>query len=361
MSEEPANAGEGMPPETPAGLTECSRLFGHWLASENAVLAISSLDDRGLAFGGLDDKRQPTFGMFDYPGIGAIASAPDGSLWLSQKLGLWKLENGARTGGFTAQKKDVYLPRLQHITGDLGITDLAVDGNGALLICSGTYSMVGKACADASIEPVWKPPFITKFSSENRCGLSGLGLYDAPRHCVSLWSRSDQPHGWKKDYLESGLVMTIQDGSILCEGLTLPRAPRWGQGGLFLLNAGTAEFGRVDLDSKRFVPLCQCPAYPTGLALHGHWAVIAVTEESPDLPGLPAHDSFASRGIKPFCGLLLVDTRTGDIAHNARFENSMKQVTSVAVITRTHGAVALGAADEKHFPLVTLRRSAPRQ
>ena len=360
MSEEQANAGEGTPPESPAGLTEFSRLFGHWLASENVVLAVSSLDERGLALASLDDKKQPTFGLFDYPGVRAVAAAPDGSLWLSQKLGLWRLENGARTGGFTADKREVYLPRLQHITGDLGITDLAVDGNGALLMCSGSLSIVGKACADASIEPVWKPPFLTKIDPENRCGLSGLGLYDAARHCVSLWSRSDQPDGWKKGYLESGVVMTIQDGSILCEGLSLPRSPRWGQGGLFLLNTGTAEFGRVDPDTKRFVPLCQCPSYPTGLALHGHWAVISVTEEPPDL-ALPAHESFASRGIKPFSGVLLVDTRTGDIAHNARFENSMKQVTGVAVITRTHAAVALGPHDEKLAPLVTLRRSGPRQ
>lgn len=360
MSEEPANVSENKD-GPPLGVTEFSRLFGHWLGSEKVTLAVASLGPRGLTLASLDGKKQPSFAMFEYPGVTAIATAPDGTLWLAQKLGLWKLENGARTGGFTAENRDVYLPRQQYITGDLGITDLAVDGHGALLLASGSLSMVGRACSEASIEAVWRPPFISKVAAENRCGLSGLGLYDTDRHCVSLWSRSDQPDGWRSGYLDSGVIMTIKGGKILCEGLSLPRAPRWGQGGLFVLNTGTAEFGRVDPESRRFVPLCQCPSYPTGLALHGHWAVVTVTEEPPDLPGLPASESFGNRGIKPFSGVLLVDTRTGDIAHNARFENSLNQISSVAVIPRTQSAVALGPHDEKLAPLVTFRRPKPPQ
>lgn len=343
------------------GLTEFSRLFVHWLSSHNVVLGISSLGERGLMLIGLDAKTSPSFGVFDYPDLRGIASAPDGTLWVAQRLGLWKLENGARTGGYTFEHNDVYLPRLQHMTGDLGLTDMAVDGHGALLLASSRFSLVGKVCGEASIEPVWRPPFISKVLAENRCGLSGLALFDAERHCVSLYSRSDQPGGWKNGCLDSGLVMTIQGGKVLCEGLSLPLAPRWGQGNLFLLNSGTAEFGRIDSESKRFVPLCQCPSYPTSLTLHGHWAVIAVSEEPPDVPGLPASENFASRGIKPYAGVLLVDTRTGDIAHNVRFENYPKHLTGVAVVPRTRAAVALGPLDPKLAPLVTFRKAGPRR
>lgn len=341
---------------------ECSRLFAHWMGTEGALLALACPKNKGLAFVGRDTANKPIFGLFDYPGATCLAAAPDGNLWLAQKNSIWKIENGKRTGGFQADEKDVYLPRLRIVTGDLGIGDMAVDGRGSLLVASRNLCMVGRATIEASLEPVWRPPFLAAGESGVGCGLSGLGLYDAPRHCVTLHSRDPRPDRDKSADLESGVVMAIQDGGILCEGLGLPRAPRWTPSGLCLLNTATAEFGRVDPDTKRFVPVCQCPAYPTGMVIHGAWAVISVSSEPPvDLQSLPARERFARHGMEPFAGVLCVDLRSGDIAHNFRFDDEIKQVEGVAVLAGVTAAAALGPENEKIDTIVVLKRPAAAQ
>lgn len=350
--------------QTPAAGVEldCSRLFGHWLATESASLSLACSGKRGLALIGRNDQAKPALGIFDYPAMHAVAAANDGTLWVAEKNWLWKLENGMRTAGFSADKRDIFLPRLRMFTGDLGITDLAVDGNNALLMTSSKFCLLGKATTEAGIEPIWRPAFLAGHSDAfGRCRLSGVALYDAPRHCVTLWSGSAKADEGKETCIDSGVVMAIENGGIFCEGLCLPCTPRWHQNQLYLVNAGTAEFGKVDLEKKSFVPLCQCPSYPTGVAFHGQWAAISVSCEPPaGMESIPASETFASRGIQPFAGLLLVDLRSGDIAHNARFDQTIKRVDSVAVLPGVTNAFVLGPNDEKLDSLVTIRRQTAR-
>jgi uncharacterized protein (TIGR03032 family) len=347
--------------QTPNVSMTFTRLFNACLRAENISLAIAGASPAGLALAGLQKDGKALFQSLGHPGMTAVATAADGTLWSAEKNFLWRWENGERTGGFRANDLRLYLPRLRIFTSDLVVSDLAVDGFGSLLVTSQAYSVVGRATPEASLELVWKPAFVSKVSRENRCGLSGLGLYDTERHCASFWGESDATDGWRGNFREGGRIITLHDGSVLCEGLCLPAKPRWSPEGLFVLNMGTAEVGKVNTESRAFEPICQCPGYPTGLAIHGPWAIVSVSATPPtsvaDLD-LPAKEAFRKRKVKPFSGVALIDLRTGDIAHHATFENTEVAVTSVAVITGCPGAMAFGPEVEKLDPLFTIKRAA---
>jgi len=348
-----------MSAEAPLEGMTFTRLFTSCLGAENASLAMAANMPGGLCMIGRQKDGKVMFQKVGEAGYRVLASDAGGNIWAAEKNFLWKWENITATGGYQADGARLYAPRMRIFTSDLVVRDMAVDGNDALLMASGAYSVVGRATPEASFETVWKPPFITKIAREDCCGLSGIGLYDSQRHCVSMWSRSDEPHGWKGNFDGGGCVMLIHDSSILCEGLCLPGAPRWRGKDLYLLNAGTAEFGKVDRERKSFVPICQCPGYPTGLAFLRQWAVVSVScsppEEAEGLD-LPAAASFAARKATPFSGLLMIDLVSGDIAHHAYGESEGFAVSGVAVLPGCPLAKAITSESDKLDALVTAPR-----
>lgn len=336
-----------------------TRLFASWLQTENASLVLAGNLPTGLCLIGRQKQGKVLFSALGQSGLHAVASAPDGNIWAAETHFLHEWENATRTGGYKIMEGRLYLPRLRIFTSDLGVRDLMVDGHNKLLMASAAYSVVGRATTAASFELLWKPPFITKLARENRCGLAGMGLYDQERHCVALWGRSDEPDGWKKDFNGGGCIMLMKDSAIYCEGLCLPRAPRWRDEDLYLLNTGTAEFGKVDRASKRFMPICKCPGYPTGLALYRGWAIVSISAAPPpgseDLP-VPAKADFAATKTVPFSGVLLVDLRSGDIAHHAYSETQGVEFNGVAVLPGCPMAMGVTAESPGIDKLITLPR-----
>jgi uncharacterized protein (TIGR03032 family) len=346
-------------PEKPLDGMHFTRLFASFLRAENCSIVMACNLPTGLAIIGQQTPGKAFFREVGQADMTAIAVAPDGSLWCAEKNYLWKWENMTKTGGYKANNGRLYAPRLRIFTSDLGTRDMAVDGNGALLMASGAYSIIGRATPEASFELVWRPPFITKIAREDRCGLSGIGLFDQGRHCVTLWGNTDQPAAWRPNFNGGGCVMLLHDSSVFCEGLCLPSAPRWRDSELYLLNVGTAEFGKVDPVTRQFVPLCQCPGYPTGLAFVRNWAVISVSSQPPagtaDLD-LPAREGFAARKVTPFSGILLVDMLSGDIAHHAYKESDSFIVSGAAVLPASPLALALEPGSEQLDPLLTVSK-----
>jgi uncharacterized protein (TIGR03032 family) len=360
MSEEITQ--DQMAPKAEASIS-FTRLFNACLRSENISLVLACAPPVGMAMLGLQKNGKPFFQSLGQPGFGALTVAPDGTLWAAEKNFVWRWENGERTGGFKANDLRLYLPRLRQFTSNLGVADLAVDGFGSLLMASRAYSVIGRATPEAGFELVWKPAFITKIARENRCGLSGLGLYDAGRHCVSLWGASDAPDGWRAEFNGAGCILALQDGAALCEGLCLPVRPRWSPDSLYVLNLGTAELGKVDPATRTMQTVCACPGYPTGLVVHGHWAVVSVSARPPAAVeglDLPAAALFAERKVSPLSGVVLVDLRTGDVAHHAFFENKDVEVHAVAVLPGCRGAMAFGPDLDKLDNLLTVKKPGKR-
>ncbi len=218
------------------------------------------------------------------------------------------------------------------------------------------FSCIAGPSETHSFRPVWRPPFITKLAAEDRCHLNGLALRDGAPAFVTAVSTTDVHEGWREKRRDGGVIVDVQANEIICRSLSMPHSPRWHDGKLYVLNSGAGEFGTVDLASGKFEPICFCPGYARGLAISGHFAVIGLStcRENRTFSGLPLDDALAAKDVQPRCGLLVVDLRTGDIAHSLTIEGVVRELYDVAILPGAIMPSALGFKTEEIRRTITI-------
>jgi uncharacterized protein (TIGR03032 family) len=236
------------------------------------------------------------------------------------------------------------VPKVANTTGDLDIHDVAVDHAGRLLFVATGFGCIATLAERSSFTPLWRPPFLSKLAAEDRCHLNGLALEEGrPRYATAV-STSDVVDGWRDRRYGGGVVLEIPSGQVVVSGLSMPHSPRVYKGRLWLHNSGTGEFGFVDLGGRRFEPLAFCPGYLRGVAFVGEYAVVGLSHprDAQTFGGLPLDDELARRAASPRCGLLIIDLRTGDVAHWLRVEGLVRELYDVAAMPRVSRPMALG-------------------
>src|SRR5688572_8251605 len=138
-----------------------------------------------------------------------------------------------------------YLPRSSHVTGDIGIHEIAWAGD-ELWIVSTRFSCLATLSPDYSFVPHWRPPFITALAAEDRCHLNGLAIVDGQPAYVSALGTTDTASGWRTDKPHGGCIIDIASGEMIARGLSMPHSPRWHDGRLWVLESGTGSVMLVD-------------------------------------------------------------------------------------------------------------------
>src|SRR5947199_8646911 len=87
-----------------------------------------------------------------------------------------------------------YLPRSCHVTGDIGIHELAW-ADEDLWAVNTRFSCLCTLDPDYSFVPRWRPPFVTALAAEDRCHLNGLAVVDGqPKYATAL-GETETPNG----------------------------------------------------------------------------------------------------------------------------------------------------------------------
>jgi uncharacterized protein (TIGR03032 family) len=341
MSDTPV-AATGTPSEPWVEVTGSTRLAA-WLAAQKLSLAFTTYQTGKLfLLGCRPDGRLAVFERTFNRAMGLWADGQ--TFWLSTRYQIWRFENLLRSGEHYQGHDRLYVPHVGYTTGDLDIHDLAIDGTGRAVFVATGFGCVATLAARASFAPLWRPPFLSKLAAEDRCHLNGLALVNGhPRYATAV-STSDVVDGWRDRRHDGGVVLEIPTGRVTASGLSMPHSPRIYQGRLWLLNSGTGQFGAVDLDSGRFEPLTFCPGYLRGLAFAGDYAIVGLSQPRHDktFAGLALDAELAKRGAEARCGLLVIDLRTGDVAHWVRLEGMVRELYDVAVLPHVARPMALG-------------------
>jgi uncharacterized protein (TIGR03032 family) len=270
---------------------------------------------------------------------------------------LWRFENAIPSGTTAPGGYDrLYVPQLGYTTGDVDAHDIALDREGRPLFVNTLFSCIAAPSESHSFRPVWRPPFITKLAAEDRCHMNGLALRDGTPAFVTAVSTTDVHEGWREKRRDGGVVIDVQANEIICRSLSMPHSPRWHDGKLYVLNSGAGEFGTVNLASGKFEPICFCPGYARGLAIVGNFAVIGLStcRENRTFSGLALDDALAAKDVQPRCGLLVVDLRTGDIAHSLNIEGIVRELYDVAILPGVIMPGALGFKTEEIRRTITI-------
>jgi len=258
MSQEPTD------PAPSFEITTSRNLLG-WMADTGLSLAFTTYQTGKLFLLGLQPNGR--FSVFErtFNRCMGLCGTPDGqTLWMSSLYQLWRFENVLEPGQSAGEGYDrLYVPIKGHTTGDVDIHDLVVQrrptaegGDRPVFACT-LFNCLATVSETHSLQPLWKPPFISALMPEDRCHLNGLAAdpeTSKPRY-VTCVSRSDVADGWRDRREGGGVVIDVDSNEIVAEGLSMPHSPRLHPnfpGKLWVINSGTGFLGYVDLETGKF-------------------------------------------------------------------------------------------------------------
>ncbi|MBI2826894.1 MAG: TIGR03032 family protein [Planctomycetia bacterium] len=236
-----------------------------------------------------------------------------------------------------------YLPRSAHVTGDIGVHEMAWAGD-ELWIVSTRFSCLCTLDADYSFVPRWQPPFITALAAEDRCHLNGLAMRDGRPAFVTALGKTDTPGGWRLSKPHGGIVMDVASGELLARGLSMPHSPRWHEDRLWVLESGTGGVVLVDPATGRRETVTQLPGFTRGWAVVGPYAFVGLSKIRPTsaMDVVP----IAERRGELRCGVAVVDLRSGACVGTLDFQTAIEEIFDVQILAGLHFPEIIGFQKE---------------
>ena len=333
-----------------------SKHFLEWLHTEKISLTFSTYQTNRLFMLGVkpDGDLSTYERLFDRP-MGLCAQQD--RLYVGGRYQIWRFDNALPPGEtYKGQFDALYVPRQSHTTGDVDIHDLHLGKNGRLLFANTLYSCVATTSDRYSFRPLWTPPFISKIAPEDRCHLNGLAIKDGQPAYVTAVSASDTFSGWRKRRKSGGRLIDVQNNHTLLNNLSMPHSPRWHNGRLYLLNAGTGDLMQVNLETQKAEPLAFCPGFARGLTFHNQYAIVGLSKprHANAFRGLELDRRLAKKDSDALCGLAIIDTHTGNTVHWVEIEGAVSELFDVAVLPNVTCPALLGFKGDEISRFVTI-------
>ena len=222
-----------------------------------------------------------------------------------------------------------FVPRNARVTGDIAVHELAYASNGELWMVNTRFSCLATLDATHSFVPRWTPPFITALAPEDRCHLNGMAMVDGRPKYVTALAMTDDAQGWRREKVGGGVVLDVDTGAVIAQGLTMPHSPRWYRDKLWVLDSGRGTLSTIDMMTARAEVVAQLPGFTRGLAFIGRYALVGLSKVREHVfAGLPLAEHVRERK----CGVWIVDIETGHIAGFLRFEGDVEEVFDVQLM-----------------------------
>ncbi len=332
----------------------CSRSLAGWLGSNRISLAISSYQTGRVYLVGSDKQGRVSFfeRIFERA-MGIVGNAQ--RIYLGGLYQLWRFENVLRPNEIIHGQFDkCYVPRNAQTIGDLDIHELGICKNGRVVFINTKYSCLAELSQTHSFKAIWKPSFISKLAPEDRCHLNGLAMVDGRPKYVSAVCKSDSVDGWRDRRHDGGVIIDIETDEVVCEGLSMPHSPRWANGKLWVLNAGSGHLGWVDFEKKKFVPLAFLPGFGRGLSIVGNVAAVGLSKpRNKRFEGLQLDDELAKHDAEPWCGVQIISLVNGDVMHWIRFEGDISEIFDISFLPNVKNPMMIGLRTPEIRDLIT--------
>ncbi len=236
-----------------------------------------------------------------------------------------------------------FLPRSCHVTGDIGVHELAWAGD-ELWAVNTRFSCLCTLHPDYSFVPRWRPPFISGLAAEDRCHLNGLAILDGRPKYVTALGETDTAGGWRADKPAGGCLVDVGTGAVVTRGLSMPHSPRMHDGQLWLLESGTGRLLLVEASTGRRQTVAEAPGFARGLAMVGPFAFIGLSKirKTSAMDGVP----LAERREQLKCGVAAVDLRSGQVVAFLEFQSAVEEIFDVQLLPGARFPEVIGFQQE---------------
>lgn len=340
---------------SPTFRISASRQFTDWMAQQKISLAFTTYQTGKLFFIGLQASGHlSVFERTFNRAMGLYATT--NQLFLSSLYQIWRFENALAPGQGYEGYDCLYVPRVSYTTGDLDVHDVALDSEGRILFVNTLFNCLATVSETHSFMPVWSPAFVSQLVAEDRCHLNGLAMRDGKARYMTAVSQTDVVDGWRNHRRDGGCVIDIETNELVVTGLSMPHSPRWYQDYLWLLNSGTGEFGRADLNYGRFQPITFCPGYLRGLSFWQNFAIVGLSKprHNKAFSGLALNETLTARNIDAQSGLQIIDLASGDVAHWLKIDGIIEELYDVTILSGVQCPMALGFKSDEIHRVITL-------
>jgi uncharacterized protein (TIGR03032 family) len=280
---------------------------------------------------------------FDRP----MGLAADGRrLAVGTRTEVWLLRNApdiATRVEPAGQHDACFLPRSCHVTGDIGVHEMAWAGD-ELWAVNTRFSCLCTLHPDFSFVPRWRPPFVTALAAEDRCHLNGLAVANGAPRYVSALGETDSAGGWRADKPRGGCLMNVPGGALVVRGLSMPHSPRLHDGKLWFLESGVGQLALADLAAGTRQTVAALPGFTRGLALCGPYAFVGLSKirATSAMDGVP----LAERRDQLKCGVAVVDLRRGQCIAFLEFQTAVEEIFDVQLLPGLHFPEVIGFQKE---------------
>jgi uncharacterized protein (TIGR03032 family) len=334
----PASTPQAPPPPQPSATESTvnfSRGLHDWLMTNNCALAFSCYQSGHLFMVGRGGAQTINLNGQNFGrtmGIHALGAR----LYVGTLFQIWRLENALAPHERANQIHDrLYLPRTAQTIGDVDIHEMATDRAGRLVFVNTKFSCLAITSPTRGFTPIWKPTFISKLAAEDRCHLNGLAMENGVVRYVTAVSRSDVTMGWRNRRHEGGVLIDVQADRIVTDQLSMPHSPRVHNGAVWALDSGRGQLIRIDPETGAREDIAFCPGFMRGLAFSGKFAIVTLSLPRGEqaFSGLSLAEEIKKRDGEPWCGLMIIDTSTGDTVEWVKVEGSISELFDVAVLS----------------------------
>ena len=330
---------------------DCSRGFADWLLMNNTSLAFTSYQTGQLFLVGVMPDHNISIHQRSFVRAMGLTSNAD-RIYVAGLAAVWRLENILQRTEVANQFFDrLFVPRNRQITGDIDIHEIGVDHSGRLIFVNTNYSCLATVNVTHSFRPLWKPKFISKIAPEDRCHLNGMAMVDGTPKYVTAVSQSDVVNGWREKRELGGVIIDVQTDRIVTDELSMPHSPRFANGALWVLDSGRGYIARVDELTGKKENVCFCPGFLRGLTIwNGHAIATVSLPRDGTFKNLELEENIRARGGVPWCGIQIVDLRTGSIVEWLRLKGFIGELFNVGVIpgARCPMALEVGTPEVQH-------------
>lgn len=244
----------------------------------------------------------------------------------------------------------LYLPRTTYYTGHLDMHDLHY-GNDTLWGVNTSFSCLCKIDSDYSFRPVWKPHFIDKLASEDRCHLNGLAMEDGEPMYISALGTGNTHQSWRENITSGGILMHVPSNEIIATGLAMPHAPRLYDGKLYVLLSAKEQLICVDPNTGAYDVVAEVPGFVRGMAKHGDYLFIGTSKLRKD------SSTFKHLKISEesdVAGVTVVHLPSGKVVANLNWLASVDEIYDVQILANTSRPNIINTYTDAHQKALVL-------
>ncbi len=221
----------------------------------------------------------------------------------------------------------LYMPRASYYTGNLDIHDLNFGANKELYGVNTLFSSIVKIDDNYSFTPMWKPNFIDRIVSEDRCHLNGMAMENGKPKYVTAFGQGNSFQSWRDTVTTGGIVIDVETDEIIIDGLAMPHTPRIFNGELYTLLSASGELIKINREKGTYEVIVKLDGFVRGMDLHQDYLFIGLSKLRKN------SSTFAKLNLKANeAGIMVVHLPTGSIAGKITYQTSLDEIYDVHIL-----------------------------